>query len=361
MRALVAGLCLLALLILAASSRTLVNAANGLLIDETGIGNSGYATDTLDPPTSLAATGGTWVTLTWTPTADTYAGGHHLLRATTSGGPYSQVAEVTPRTTSAYADTPSAGGTYYYVARAFYQGWESANSNEVAAAFSTSSQTNTGFRDCSSSAAVTSSSGDNNGFETSPSSACSDGGSSASDGNSGTNTNTSCSNTGKDRHIFYDYGLAIPAGSIDGIEVRLDARIDGGSSASRFMCVELSWDGGATWTAARTTATLTTTDATYNLGDASDTWGRTWAATDFTVANFRLRVTNVAPAPLATSTSTGSRFRSPIRRLDACRKCCWPKSHPPADPSAQRRTFSVMIRHSVIIRGIHRPGDGNHG
>jgi hypothetical protein len=159
----------------------------------------------------------------------------------------------------------------------------------------TPTPTNTGFLDCSSNAAVTSSSGDNNGFQLNSANTCSDDAAFAEDTNSGTNTNTSCANTGKDRHLFYDYGLTIPAGStINGIEARLDAWIDGGSGASRIMCVELSWNGGSSWTAVKTTSTLGTTQATFTLGTTTDTWGRTWASGDFSNANFRVRITDVA-------------------------------------------------------------------
>ena len=60
------------------------------------------------------------------------------------------------------------------------------------------------------------------------------------------------------------------------------------------MDVELSADGGATWTAAKSTATLSKTDTLYTLGSTSDLWGRTWTAAQLSDANFRVRVTNVA-------------------------------------------------------------------
>src|SRR4030067_3539636 len=48
---------------------------------------------------------------------------------------------------------------------------------------------------------------------------------------------------------YYGYGFAIPSGnSIDGIEVRLDAWQDGGAGQG-YLAVELSNDGGVTWTA----------------------------------------------------------------------------------------------------------------
>ena len=94
--------------------------------------------------------------------------------------------------------------------------------------------------------------------------------------------------------MFFDYGFAIPAGSaIAGIEVRLRARADSTSGSPR-MCVQLSADGGATWTAAKATGTLGTALATFTLGGATDTWSRTWSAANLANASFRLRVINVA-------------------------------------------------------------------
>lgn len=58
--------------------------------------------------------------------------------------------------------------------------------------------------------------------------------------------------------------------------------------------MQISWNGGATWTAVKSTPTLTTSEATYLLGSTTDTWGRTWASSDFTNANFRVRITDVA-------------------------------------------------------------------
>ncbi len=45
---------------------------------------------------------------------------------------------------------------------------------------------------------------------------------------------------------------------------------------------------------AKTTPTLGTSEATFFLNSGSDAWGRTWSDTDFTNANFRLRITNVS-------------------------------------------------------------------
>ncbi len=91
-----------------------------------------FSSDTLSPPTNLVATGGCPIGLSWTATPKTYASGHRLLRGTASGGPYAQIAQVTPRTQTTYSDAVKAG-TYYYVARAYFQNWESVNSGQSSA------------------------------------------------------------------------------------------------------------------------------------------------------------------------------------------------------------------------------------
>ena len=92
--------------------------------------SNSWTADTLNPPTSLTTTDGITIRLDWTATPDTYATGHRIYRSTTGGGPYTQIAEITPRTTTTYVDSPAAG-TYYYIARAYYLTWESVNSNEA--------------------------------------------------------------------------------------------------------------------------------------------------------------------------------------------------------------------------------------
>jgi hypothetical protein len=154
--------------------------------------------------------------------------------------------------------------------------------------------TSTGFLAPSAQAAVTTSAGDNNGYETGPTNAFVDDGTVATDLNSGSNTNTSCTNTGKDKHVFSNYNFNIPStAAILGIQVRLDARADA-TSGSPKICVEISSDGGATWTAARQTATLGKNEATYSLGSTSDTWGRSWTSANFGNTGFRVRVTDVS-------------------------------------------------------------------
>jgi hypothetical protein len=158
----------------------------------------------------------------------------------------------------------------------------------------------TGFLAPSANAPVTTSAGDNNGYQTSPTSAYVADGVFASDPSSGTNTNTSCTNAGKDKHLFYNFNITMPTlTAANGIEVKLNARVNNTGSAPK-ICVQLSWDGGTTWTTAKTTATLTTTNATYTLGTTVDNWGRAWALGNFSNTNFRVRVIDIASSSART-------------------------------------------------------------
>ena len=249
-----------------------------IFTDSDSVTPNDFASDTLDPATILTApVSGSDVNLSWTATVDTYATGHRVLRGTASGGPYSQIAEVTPRTTTTYTDSP-ADGTYYYVLRAFYQNWESVNGNEASATVGAGCTAgDTGFLNAT--AEVADTGGDGDGFESNPTGAFADAGGIASN-----------INGAGDRHRYFDYGFSVPAScSIRGIEVRVDWWLDnpGGSNT---MDVELSWDGGTTWTATKTDTQETTSEHTVILGSSVDRWGRIWALADLNDANFRLRL-----------------------------------------------------------------------
>ena len=94
--------------------------------------------------------------------------------------------------------------------------------------------------------------------------------------------------------MFYNYGINLPGtATVQGISVRLDARVENRNGSPK-LCVELSWNGGASWTAVKSTATLTTSETSYTLGGAADTWGRAWTTGELGNANLRVRVTDVA-------------------------------------------------------------------
>jgi len=158
----------------------------------------------------------------------------------------------------------------------------------------TATPSSTGLKVPAANAPVTSDSGDNNGFETNPGNAYTSNNVYAVDNNSGTTTSSSYTDAGKDRHLFYNYAFGVPTGAaILGIQVRVEAKVDNTTGTPK-MYVQLSGDGGATWTTAKVTATLKKSDTANTLGSTSDTWGRTWTADELSDAKFRVRITNVA-------------------------------------------------------------------
>ena len=122
--------------------------------------------------------------------------------------------------------------------------------------------------------------GDGDGFETNPTYAFDD-------------DSVPASNVGGDgdRHRFSTYGMSLKSScSVTGIEVNLDwwlSALGGGNS----MDVELSWDNGASWTAAKTDAVESTSERSVVLGSSSDAWGMTWASSEFADDLFLVRAT----------------------------------------------------------------------
>jgi hypothetical protein len=252
------------------------------------------STDTLDPPSFLAASGGATAALTWIATPDAYATGYELRRATASGGPYSVVATITPLTTVAAIDAPATSGTYFYVLRSTFQNWRSVASNEASATI-TFAPTTTGFLACTTTSNAADSGGDGNGYESNPTRACVTDGSVATDASSGTTTSLVCTNAGKDRHRFWDFGLGVPASvtAVAGIEVQA-AIGQNHNAGTNQVCVQLSWDGGTTWTATKSVAITGVGVSTYTLGAGNDTWGRTWLGSELSNASFRVRIVDVS-------------------------------------------------------------------
>ena len=242
---------------------------------------TGTLQGTVTNATTSAAVSGATVTIVGGASTTTNASGFYSFTNVTPGT-YSVTASATGYTTGTNAGVVvTAGGT--------------TTSNF---ALAPSAITNTGFLNPTVNAAQTG--GDNNGYQTTPTNAYSDNATFAVDTNSGTNSNSSCTNSGKDKHNFYNYGITIPGTAVLGIEVRLDARADSASGAPK-ICIQLSWNGGTSWTTAKQTGTLTTTEQTYTLGGAADTWGHVWTLAELSNTNFRVRVINV-------STSTARDF-----------------------------------------------------
>ncbi len=98
-------------------------------------------------------------------------------------------------------------------------------------------------------------------------------------------------NTASQAQDYYDFTFAVPAdATIVGMVVSIEAKGAGIAGANN-LGVELSWDGGTTYTTtAYATGAISTIDATYNLGGVEDTWGRSWSDSEFADATFRLKV-----------------------------------------------------------------------
>lgn len=148
------------------------------------------------------------------------------------------------------------------------------------------------------SAQAADSGGDGNGYQVNPVNAFGDDGLYAVDSDSGTSISMDPNDAGKDRHIYQDYGLALSSGAvITGIEVSLQAKVDA-TKNTPLIYVQLSFDGGLTWTTMQATPYLTKTETTYVLGSLTDTWGHTWSAAELNDSNFRIRIINVSSSTL---------------------------------------------------------------
>jgi hypothetical protein len=136
-----------------------------------------------------------------------------------------------------------------------------------------------GWRNPASDAADTG--GDGDGFEVQPSDAYTD----------GVDYARNMDGAG-DRHRFYDYGFAIPAAcDVLGITVRADWWMDSDVDTNS-ISVDLSWDGGVSWTSQQIDNVETTAEHTVVFGGPSFLWGRTWTPSELSDANFRARVTS---------------------------------------------------------------------
>jgi hypothetical protein len=168
----------------------------------------------------------------------------------------------------------------------------SANTTEVSAAVG---QTASGYHGCTPASNAAEPTGDGDGYESLAANACAAGGGVATDASTGTNTTLGCTDAGKDAHRFWDFGLGVPAtaSAIVGIQVRADVG-QNNNSGTTWVCAQLSWDGGTTWTAAKSASLGTVATTTYTLGGVADTWGRTWSGSELSNASFRVRVIDVS-------------------------------------------------------------------
>jgi hypothetical protein len=98
-------------------------------------------------------------------------------------------------------------------------------------------------------------------------------------------TSSSAKNKGL---VLQNFGIFVPGNSIiEGIIVQME-----GYTGGRQVTVEISGNGGATWSSTKITS-FSASKGTLFLGDELDKWGTTWTADSFSTGNFRIRlVTN---------------------------------------------------------------------
>ena len=96
------------------------------------------------------------------------------------------------------------------------------------------------------------------------------------------------SDTPEETVDFFDHGFSIrEANEITGIAIKLEVS---GSDPGGTIGVQLSGDGGVTWSTIKLTPTLTELDAVVTLGGQGATWGYSWSPSSFTNENFRVRL-----------------------------------------------------------------------
>jgi len=110
--------------------------------------------------------------------------------------------------------------------------------------------------------------------------------------NAFTSNNQYASATNTQSEVYGTFNVpTIPAGAtINGVQVSVEGYRSTGGGGSKTFDVSLSWNGGTSYTSTKNTGDMATTqDRIVYLGDAFDTWGRTWSPNDFTNANLRVR------------------------------------------------------------------------
>jgi len=120
----------------------------------------------------------------------------------------------------------------------------------------------------------------------------------ATDASSGKGSSSGCTSSSRDKEVA-SYNISGVGSTILGIQLTLTGKVNATTANPQF-CVQLSWNGGSTWTTGKTTSTLTTSLASYTLGSTSDTWGHAWTAGQLSAANFRVRIIDLTTSSTKT-------------------------------------------------------------
>lgn len=90
---------------------------------------------------------------------------------------------------------------------------------------------------------------------------------------------------------WHNFSFGVPPGAtIDGIQIEVEGTND---EEDNGVDIELSWDGGVSYTSTNYGAIWPESedDSYESFGGSSDTWGRTWFASETSQSNFRVRLT----------------------------------------------------------------------
>ena len=272
-----------------------VGKTTAFFIDSKPVKDNTFATTSAAPATSPSASAGiTQVNLSWTASASGFVTGYDIFRsAGGAGGPFNKVGSVGPASGS-YSDTGLVSSTtYYYRVVAVAGNWNSAPTAVVTATTGPTASGVTPLGYCSTQAAA--SGGVGNGYETSPLNACGpEDGVYAQDKNSGLGGPLMCGDPASDRHVYGGFGLTVPSGrTVTGLEVRTV-----GDHTRRnipaAICIEVSTNGGASWSAAKLHTYVDATAAleTVIFGSGTDMWGQSW--TPANVGSLSVRISSVS-------------------------------------------------------------------
>ena len=246
-------------------------------------GITGHVTDSV----SHAALVGATVSISGGSSTTTDAAGAYSFN-NLSPATYSLTASASGHTTSAPAGVPVTAGN---------------TTTQDFALVPTATTTTTAFI-FPSAAPVAGTGGDGNGYQNAPANWwVGFDGNVATDASSGTGASQSCTATTRDSEVAGSFSMGSLGSTILGIQVQIRGRANSTSQSPKF-CVQVSNDGGASWSTGKVTASLKTSLTTYTLGTTADLWGKTWSSATLS-SNLRVRIVDLANQTNKTFTLDG--------------------------------------------------------
>ena len=93
-----------------------------------------------------------------------------------------------------------------------------------------------------------------------------------------------------------------PTSTISGVSIEVEAKSSDTSGCQ--VGVEVSSDGGTTFSSSGSVSNVTGSDTFYTLGGATSLWGKAWSSSDFTAGSFVVRLQNIDPGNACINNST---------------------------------------------------------